>query len=328
MAPPFDLSGKIAGRLARKRRVGRTDALAGKAMAARAGRKPAPRVAAHVKDGCGRDWAGPRGERHVGIEGGNRLSLARGEPRRDPAHLRVLPPAVGIGFKLPPEIAEVEVGEARGSRPVAAPVQSVAGEAGVPRPGASAAERYDLAGRTEACGRRPLNRAAGGLQGGRDGQAAKAGSRGADHGITGTAGLPRRFRKSSCDATDEGGPLPKARDLLALILLAGACKPPPEERQTMPLASAERGKQAIERVGCASCHTIAGIDWPSGAVAPPIAGMSGRALIAGRLPNEPDMLARFVRDAPALLPNTTMPAMPLSEQESRDVAAYLYEIGD
>ena len=56
--------------------------------------------------------------------------------------------------------------------------------------------------------------------------------------------------------------------------------------------------------------------------------MSDRALIAGRLPNEPETLARFVRDAPALLPNTTMPAMPLSEREATDVAAYLYEIGD
>ncbi len=95
----------------------------------------------------------------------------------------------------------------------------------------------------------------------------------------------------------------------------------------MPLASAERGKRAIERVGCASCHTIAGVDWPKGEVAPAIESMSGRALIAGRLPNEPETLARFVRDAPALVPNTTMPAMPLSAQESRDVAAFLYEIG-
>lgn len=95
----------------------------------------------------------------------------------------------------------------------------------------------------------------------------------------------------------------------------------------MPLASAERGKQAIERVGCASCHRIKGIDWPKGGVAPAIEGLGGRALIAGSLPNKPEMLARFVRDAPALVPETRMPAMPLTEQESRDIAAYLYEIG-
>lgn len=96
----------------------------------------------------------------------------------------------------------------------------------------------------------------------------------------------------------------------------------------MPVADAGRGKQAIERVGCGSCHTIPGIRWPEGKVAPALDSMAERALIAGRVPNRPELLARFVRDAPALVPGTTMPAMPLSEEESRDVAKYLYEIGD
>lgn len=95
----------------------------------------------------------------------------------------------------------------------------------------------------------------------------------------------------------------------------------------MPLADAGRGKTAIERVGCASCHRIEGIRWPEGSVGPEIVNVSERALIAGRLPNRPETLAAFVRNAPALVPGTTMPQMPLTEQESRDVAAYLYEIG-
>ncbi len=95
----------------------------------------------------------------------------------------------------------------------------------------------------------------------------------------------------------------------------------------MPVADASRGKRAIERVGCASCHTIPGIGWPKGEAGPPLHGMAERALIAGRLANRPGILARFVRDAPALVPGTTMPAMPLSEEESRDVAAFLYESG-
>jgi cytochrome c1 len=95
----------------------------------------------------------------------------------------------------------------------------------------------------------------------------------------------------------------------------------------MPEANAERGKAAIERVGCAACHTIPGIDWPKGNAAPPLEGFAQRAMIAGRVPNEPELLARFVRDAPAVVPTTTMPPMPLTEQGSRDVAAYLYEIG-
>ena len=96
----------------------------------------------------------------------------------------------------------------------------------------------------------------------------------------------------------------------------------------MPGASAERGRAVIERVGCGSCHLIPGIGWPEGKVGPALGDMAERNLVAGRLPNRPDVLAAFVRNAPALLPSTTMPAMPITERESRDVAAYLYTLGD
>jgi cytochrome c1 len=95
----------------------------------------------------------------------------------------------------------------------------------------------------------------------------------------------------------------------------------------MPAADADRGRQAILRAGCGACHAIPGIRWPRGKSAPALEGMAERALIAGRLPNEPQSLADFIRDAPSLLPEATMPAMPVSEQESRDIAAYLYEVG-
>lgn len=96
----------------------------------------------------------------------------------------------------------------------------------------------------------------------------------------------------------------------------------------MPLADPARGRLAIERVGCGACHTIEGISWPRGKAGPELRGLAGRGLVAGTLPNRPDVLAAFVRDAPALVPGIAMPAMPLTEREARDVAAYLYEIGE
>jgi cytochrome c1 len=66
--------------------------------------------------------------------------------------------------------------------------------------------------------------------------------------------------------------------------------------------------------------------WPEGALGPPLAGFAERTIIAGRLPNRPDLLARFIRDAPSVAPGTAMPAMPISEEESRDVAAFLYTL--
>lgn len=112
------------------------------------------------------------------------------------------------------------------------------------------------------------------------------------------------------------------------MLCIAACKAPPAVEQAMPMASAERGKAAIERAGCAACHTIQGIDWPRGEVAPPLGGLTRRALIAGQVPNQPEWLALYVRNAPSLVPGSTMPAMPISKDEARDIASYLYSLDD
>ena len=96
----------------------------------------------------------------------------------------------------------------------------------------------------------------------------------------------------------------------------------------MAQADPARGKLAIERTGCGACHAIPGVRWPQGQAGPSLAGFADQGLIAGRLPNRPDLLAAFVRNAPATLPGTTMPAMPLSPAEARDVAAYLYSTSE
>lgn len=115
---------------------------------------------------------------------------------------------------------------------------------------------------------------------------------------------------------------------LAPLLLLAACKPPPDTRNAMPDADPERGRALIEKVGCGACHVIPGIGWPEGQVGPSLEGFAQRSLIAGKLPNRPLELAYFVRNAPAAVSGTTMPAMPLTEKEARDVAAYLYEHSD
>ena len=113
---------------------------------------------------------------------------------------------------------------------------------------------------------------------------------------------------------------------LALLAILSGCSPPPDEQHFTPQSSAERGREIIERVGCAACHTIPGVGWPKGRIGPPLDGFAGQALIAGRVPNRADVLVAFVRDAPSVVPGTGMPSMPLSEEESRDVAAYLYTL--
>lgn len=88
----------------------------------------------------------------------------------------------------------------------------------------------------------------------------------------------------------------------------------------------QRGRQLIEQVGCASCHDIPGVRWPKGTLGPPLKAFADQALIAGRVPNQPETLAAFVRNAPSVVPESAMPPMPLTPEESRDVAAYLYTL--
>jgi cytochrome c1 len=113
------------------------------------------------------------------------------------------------------------------------------------------------------------------------------------------------------------------RALLPLMLTAG-CEASPGKSQHMAQADAVRGKLAIERAGCGACHDIPGIRWPKGQAGPSLQGFGDQGMIAGRLPNRPDLLAAYVRNAPATLPGTTMPRMPLTPAEARDIAAYLY----
>lgn len=111
-----------------------------------------------------------------------------------------------------------------------------------------------------------------------------------------------------------------------LVLPLIACKLPPDDRHAMPQADAARGREVIAQAGCTSCHTVPGINWPKGQFGPGLQGFAASNLIAGTLPNRPDVLAAYVRNAPEVLPGTTMPAMPISEGEARDVAAYLYTL--
>ena len=120
-------------------------------------------------------------------------------------------------------------------------------------------------------------------------------------------------------------PIGRATATSALLLL-WACQDLAVQPQAVAGADAGRGRKVIQRVACGACHVIPGVSWPQGRVGPSLDGFAGQALIAGRFPNEPDVLVRWVRDAPSLVPQTGMPAMPITEQEARDVAAYLYTL--
>ena len=114
--------------------------------------------------------------------------------------------------------------------------------------------------------------------------------------------------------------------LLACAALA-ACDGPPDRAPTLGDADVARGRQLVSDKGCVACHAFPDVPWPRGRLGPPLADFGRQGLIAGRLPNQPGLLMHFVRNAPALVPGTAMPAIPMTDQEARDVTAYLVQLG-
>lgn len=90
--------------------------------------------------------------------------------------------------------------------------------------------------------------------------------------------------------------------------------------------AAQRGHSVILDKHCGSCHTIPGISGAQGVVGPPLMFFSRRTFIAGELPNNPDNLVRWIRNPQSVEPDTAMPDLGLTDQQARDVAAFLYQL--
>lgn len=108
----------------------------------------------------------------------------------------------------------------------------------------------------------------------------------------------------------------------------GACGEPGSFDTARRLTGGEpaRGRQAILDHGCHTCHTIPGVPGADGQVGPSLAGLARRISVAGRLPNEPDELVRWIRHPQHVEPGTLMPDMGIDEETARDIAAYLYTL--
>jgi cytochrome c len=86
------------------------------------------------------------------------------------------------------------------------------------------------------------------------------------------------------------------------------------------------GKLAIQRLGCGACHEIEGTAGTNGQVGPPLKALSGRAEFAGKTPNDAQSLIRWIEHPQSISPGVGMPDIPMSHQDARDMAAYLYTL--
>ncbi len=94
------------------------------------------------------------------------------------------------------------------------------------------------------------------------------------------------------------------------------------------VAAAEpaKGPAALRAYGCTSCHSIPGVRGANALVGPPLTAFAERRFIAGRVPNEPDHLVRFIVNPQSIKPGSAMPITGIGAEEARHVAAYLYTL--
>jgi putative membrane protein len=114
--------------------------------------------------------------------------------------------------------------------------------------------------------------------------------------------------------------------LCALLGLAGCDESEGVGPRFADIGNAERGALYIEQIGCGSCHVIPGIDGARGLVGPPLDYMGKRVFIAGLLRNTPANMMTWLRDPQEVVPGNAMPDMGLSEEQARDITAYLYTL--
>jgi len=84
------------------------------------------------------------------------------------------------------------------------------------------------------------------------------------------------------------------------------------------------GRGLIARYGCGSCHSIPGVPGANAMAAPPLDHFYERSYIAGRLPNTEENLIKWIQDPQQIEPGTAMPNLGVTQDEARDIAAYLY----
>ncbi|GGB99578.1 c-type cytochrome [Pseudoduganella buxea] len=113
--------------------------------------------------------------------------------------------------------------------------------------------------------------------------------------------------------------------LLAGLLLTGC-----GEREHAPLAvpggDVDQGRRLLAQFQCGACHSIPGVEAARGTAGPPLATFGRQSYVAGRLPNDPDSLVRWIVDPPAVKPGTAMPAQGVTPDDARHMAAYLYTL--
>ena len=133
----------------------------------------------------------------------------------------------------------------------------------------------------------------------------------------------RRVRFGATDATARRVHLL----LLVCTLVSSACGAPAvREAEMLTGGHVVHGPEAIGKYGCAACHTIPRIGGATATVGPPLDRIAVRQYLGGHLANTPGNMIRWIQHPQAIDPATVMPDLGVTDQDARDIAAFLYTL--
>lgn len=104
------------------------------------------------------------------------------------------------------------------------------------------------------------------------------------------------------------------RTLLALLILT-----PFAAHAADPNADAK----TLMSAQCSACHTIPGIAGAYGDIGPSLKGIAKHPQIAGKLPNTPANMVKWLMHPQQVSPGTAMPELGLTQAQAAKIAAYL-----
>ena len=116
---------------------------------------------------------------------------------------------------------------------------------------------------------------------------------------------------------------------VVLIAMLAACGKKEQKSQAMEATGGgrvEHGRQLIDQYGCTACHSIPKVAGPKGMVGPPLDHIGTRTYIAGKFPNKPDVLIKWLQNPQGMDPGNAMPNLGVTPNDARDIAAFLYTL--
>jgi len=114
---------------------------------------------------------------------------------------------------------------------------------------------------------------------------------------------------------------------LLLVAIVSACDRSADSvARQLTGGEPDRGKLAIVKYGCDTCHNIPGVLTATATVGPPLSQIALRSYLAGRIENTPENMIKWIRQPHSVDPQTAMPETGVTQRDGRDIAAYLYTL--